>query len=77
MVKLPAGQPYPAVTGGKSRGKTELYVMIPEFSTEPQQDLEALRSQLDEEGSVPRVISTAPGSTATYSSMNPHQHLLS
>lgn len=56
MVKLPAGQPYPAATGGKSRGKTELYVMIPEFSTEPQQDLEALRSQLDEEGSVPRGI---------------------
>lgn len=44
------------MSGRKSRGKTELYMMVPEFSTEPQQDLEAHRSQSGKEGAVPRGI---------------------
>lgn len=44
---------YSAMTEGKSWGKTELHMMVPEFSTEPQQNLEVFSSQSGEKGAVP------------------------
>lgn len=53
MEKYSVGQAHTAVPEGKSRGETDLYMTAPEFSTEPQQDQEALSSQPGEEGMVP------------------------
>lgn len=67
MVKYSVGQADAAKAEGKSRYKTELYMMAPEFSTEPQQDQEALSSQPGDERVFQeqlRMISTAPGSTS-------------
>lgn len=54
MEKYSVVQAYIAMTEGKSSGKTELYMTVPEFSTEPQQDLKALSSQPGDERVVPR-----------------------